>query len=412
MDGGIYSARGKCTCGGRFVDTGKSLSCELCGAHCRLVRVKFKQTIKKFTDYDKAKRFLNALRYRSDEDDYDPRDYRASQPLGFANLGGQWLSIRDGDGTRCLRNLRNHIGYGSEYFENRNVKDIGYAELEDFFHHLRRTTNLSGKTLHNVRTTLHSFFKWVEKRERKSGQSYTAPEFPEIRYKMRMRQVLDKDTQGLVLEEVRRISWDINPKIYLGCLWLATYVNVRPGELITILEKDIDRKTGVVYVHQIKERDPAKAKLIHLLDEDLDMVRMFPTALPHLPFFRHERRKGVGDWHRKRTGGQFGKDYLWKFWREACRNLGIEGVPLYPGTRHTTVVALSDEGFSPEEIMEHGTQHATSKAFHRYFHQKVEKRKAVSQAARLGHQKGTVFLDIANRQHSEISNKNGAEGGI
>lgn len=395
MDGGIYSAQGKCACGGCFRDTGRGVFCERCRAHCRSLQVKFRQTKKRFVDYEKAKRFLTALRYRVDEDAYDPRDYRASQPLGFANLGQQWLNVRANDGTRCLRNLQRHILYGSDYFESRNIKDVGYGELEDFFYHLRQTTSLSGKTLFNIRTTIRSFLRWVEKRE--AGKGYRAPEFPEIRYTMAMRKVLDKDTQALVLEEVRRISWHINPKIYIGCLWLSTYVNARPGELIRILEKDIDRKTGAVYVHHTKERDPAKAKMIHLLDEDLEMIKMLPLAIPSLPFFRHERRKGVGQWHRERTGGRFGKDYLWKWWRDACRNLGIEDVSLYPGTRHTTVVALSDEGYTPEEIMEHGTQHATSKAFHRYFHQKVEKKKAVSKAARKRYSSGTNFSGAVNR---------------
>jgi hypothetical protein len=106
MDGGIYSAQGKCACGGRFRDTGKGLFCEQCGAYCHSLQVKFHKTKKRFTDYQQAKRFLNALRYSVDEGKYDSRDYLYSQPLGFANLSNQWLDRRANDGTRCIRNLR------------------------------------------------------------------------------------------------------------------------------------------------------------------------------------------------------------------------------------------------------------------------------------------------------------------
>jgi integrase len=373
------------------------------GVGCRSLQVKFKQTKKRFTNYQQAKRFLNALRYKVDEGEYDHRDFLGSQPMGFANLGQQWLDRRELDGTKCVRNLRRHIQYGVEFFGNQNIKDIGYGELEDFFHELRKRTNLASKSLFNIRTTLRSFFHWVEKREGRNGaKQYTAPELPEIRYTMEMRKILDKNTQMLVLDEVKKISWNINPKIYLGCLWLSTYINTRPGELIQVLEKDIDRQGGTIHVHKTKERDPAKAKKIYLLDEDPATVRDLPPAMPHLPFFRHEKRKGAGEWHRARAGGRFGKDYLWKWWRDACRHLGIEEVPLYPGTRHTTAVALSEAGYTPEEIMEDGTQHSTSRSFHRYYHQRVEKRKAVSQATRSRYSSGTKIPGLVKPQVFEI----------
>ena len=39
------------------------------------------------------------------------------------------------------------------------------------------------------------------------------------------------------------------------------------------------------------------------------------------------------------TGDQFGKDYFYKWWKKACTNLGIDGVDLYGGTRHSTATA-------------------------------------------------------------------------
>ena len=49
----------------------------------------------------------------------------------------------------------------------------------------------------------------------------------------------------------------------------------------------------------------------------------------------------------------FGNKYLYKWWKKACSNLGIEGVDLYGGTRHTSTTTLTDH-FTPEEIRSQG----------------------------------------------------------
>lgn len=51
--------------------------------------------------------------------------------------------------------------------------------------------------------------------------------------------------------------------------------------------------------------------------------------------------------------------------KKACDNLGIEGVDLYGGTRHSSALALRDL-ISPEQIRR-ATMHGTNKAFERYF---------------------------------------------
>ena len=85
-----------------------------------------------------------------------------------------------------------------------------------------------------------------------------------------------------------------------------------------------------------------------------------------MPFFRHEKRKGVSAKLLK-AGGMFGKDYFYKYWRKACQNLGIDGVSVYPGTKHSTTTAARFEvGMSPEEIRMELTEHKTNKAFDRY----------------------------------------------
>lgn len=82
-------------------------------------------------------------------------------------------------------------------------------------------------------------------------------------------------------------------------------------------------------------------------------------------YFLHEgRRSGV------KAGQPYGEKYLYKWWVKACENLGVEGVDMYGGTRHSSAVALRKH-FSPEQIKQ-GTMHQTNKAFERYFRIEAE----------------------------------------
>ncbi len=66
-----------------------------------------------------------------------------------------------------------------------------------------------------------------------------------------------------------------------------------------------------------------------------------------------------------KKGQKYGEKFFYKWWKKACNNLGIIGVDLYGGTRHSSAVALR-EHFSPEQIKQ-GTMHQTNKVFERYF---------------------------------------------
>jgi integrase len=371
MLGGVYSSQKCSVCESRFEDDGKRALVCPSHPHCQATKffVRFKGIFRRFSDYRSAQRFLTGLRYESDKGSFDVRDYRADQPLGVENLSKTWLKHREQDGVRCMRNLKNHIGRAVAFFGNRSVRDIGYGDLEDFRYSLPKS--LSNKTVSNIFRTLHSFWVWAAKRE-----DIKMPEFPKIEYELGWRKIIDKETQGRVLAEVRRISWHINPKIYIGCLWLSTYVNVRPIELIHVRESDFDLANGIMYVRHNKERRPKK---VYLLPEDVELIKSFPQSLhPNRTyFFRHGRRKRIN----ASKQGQFGKDHLANWWRKACTNIGIEGVPLYPGTRHSSVVELGDF-YTPEEIMGDGTGHRTHESFSRYFKLKAEKRREIAAKAR------------------------------
>jgi integrase len=184
-----------------------------------------------------------------------------------------------------------------------NVKSISFGEIEDFLH----SQKVSDKTKSNMKSCLHTFFVWIKKRE-----NIPMPEFPEIKYELGWRQTIDKDTQQAIIDEVYKISYHLNPKIWLGIKWLSTYFTIRPIELINIKEKEISADSGYIFIPWPKEK---KAKAIPLIAEDVEILESFPKGLPELYFFRHP--PGVRNC---KPGGQFGQRYLYKWWKKACKN--------------------------------------------------------------------------------------------
>jgi hypothetical protein len=127
--------------------------------------------------------------------------------------------------------------------------------------------------------------------------------------------------------------------------------------LIHVQEKDFRHDLGVVEIWHSKTDEP---RFVPFLPEDMELARSFGPALPHLYFFRHVKGNGP-----TQPGSPFGPKYFYKWWEKACLNLGIEGVDLYGGTRHSSTRALR-EFRTPEEI-KRATMHSTNKAFERYF---------------------------------------------
>lgn len=216
------------------------------------------------------------------------------------------------------------------------------------------------------------------------------PEFPTVKFELGWRNIVSKEIQQEILAEVKRIS-EHNIKIWIGVKWLATYIAIRPKELRNIKEGDFDLSIGVVNVKTNKESKP---KIIPLLPEDIDLVKSFPTALPHLYFFRHTKAKGLPE-HKK---GKFSPNFLWSYWKKACKNLGIKDVDLYGGTKHSSATALRKK-FSPEQIKKYGTKHTTSAAFDRYLQFELQDSLEIYQES-AGGKKGEV-VEIGKAQSNK-----------
>jgi integrase len=245
---------------------------------------------------------------------------------------------------RSFGHIKKHIQYAQGFFGDTNVKFINVGQIEDFELHLRDTTELGDKTIANIFSDLRSFWTWLVRREK----GINPIEFPKIDYELGWRNTVSKDNQQAIIEEVYRICKDV--KVCIAIEWLSRYYSIRPIEMLHIQECDFDFEMCGVRVKYNKEKKP---KWVPMLEEDLELVQSFPTVLDKsLPFFR-------------RDGKPYGRKRLYKWWKKACENLGIEDVDLYGGTRHSTVKALRHTR-TPEEI-KRGSMHSTNKAFDRYF---------------------------------------------
>ena len=354
MKGNVYTDEKCPVCGGKLNHSGDRDGFLCINGHGPFIpkkmRVKFGRDVsKRFAKYGAARQFLEGLRFKTVEGTFDERDYRKDHPLGFRTQFEKFLKIkaRDASAKHVKKNIEPVFNRAVAVWNQKNVKTIGYSEIEDFINDLE----LSDKTRHNYCSVLHNFFKWLSKREK-----VPIPEFPIVSFTLGWRNIVNVETQSAIIDEVKRISWDRTPKVWVGIKWLATYVSIRPNELRNLKERHIDIN-GCFVIPDPKEKMP---KIITMLPEDIELYHSFPRALPEMYFFRHDKPHG-----QTKAGEQFAARHLYKWWKKACSNLKIEGVDLYGGTRHSTTTALANH-FSEDQLMNEGTCHKTNKAFRRY----------------------------------------------
>ncbi len=142
---------------------------------------------------------------------------------------------------------------------------------------------------------------------------------------------------------------------------MSTYVNLRPGDLLKIKEKDIDLRYGDITIHYHTKKKNKK-KTVRLIPEHIeifqDLKEQFP-AVPELKFFRHH-----GGVKSVKMNQPFGEKYFYKAWKRACKKLGIVELDLYGGTRHTSTTEIAKRAGSKNA--REASDHKSNKAFERY----------------------------------------------
>ena len=165
MAGKIHSDQRCPICNGRFAHDenrhGLFCSGNPAGSHPETAapgtfRVYFKSTTKRFRDYYSAERFLNFLRAKQDENDYDPRDYRQDAPLGFSTLAIEYIQGKEKEGLKSINNLRNYMRRAREKWGQKNVKSFTKGDIKKLLYGIE---GISDKTRFNHLSCLRDFFK-------------------------------------------------------------------------------------------------------------------------------------------------------------------------------------------------------------------------------------------------------------
>lgn len=359
MKGSIVTNQ-KCTiCNGPLVHDEKRHGC-FCKNHPHIAATRFivrfpAGIFQRHRSYDSASQALNHLRYEKGnrKERFNPDDYKAIRPNSFIALKDKYLARKKDRAT--YRKIEGYINKASNHFQLTNIREITGADIEDYLYSI---SGISEKTRFNHMTQLRDFWKWCLARGNIISLA-EMPTFPEIEYTLGYRKITDWKTQEEVIKKVREISYHINPKIWLGIDMLATYTALRPDDLRRVTECSLDANGWLVIHNPTKKKN--KFKTIHLHEDHVMAWKKLQkeyAALPDIPFFRHVA--GISGCV---ANEKFGDKYLYKWWVKACEQIGLEGVPLYPGTKHTTATETAKMLGTDKARSVSGL---TNKAFDRY----------------------------------------------
>lgn len=359
MKGNIYT-RQKCTiCDGQLIHDERRAGC-FCELHpeigaSRGFYLKFGQDInKRFKTYELAYHYLIGMRYEVEQNKFDVRDHMHSNPLGFSTLAKKYLDFKEKQNMASFYHVKRYLKEASALFLDKNIKEIKKKEIRGFLDSL----NVSSKTKKNYASQLHDFFYNFLYDEEEILSIDQLPRFPKIDVELGFRKLVDMDTREKIVDKLRDMTYERSPKIWLGVDLLCTYNNLRPGDIRRLKEGDIDLEYGVLTFWRPtktkKHKDP-KVIRIRLLDyyiEEFKKLKKEYPAVDTVLFFR--RPDGV----------PFGKDMLYRNWKKACKEIGIDDLDLYGGTRHSSITAIAKA--AGKKIAREYSGHHSNKAFDRY----------------------------------------------
>jgi integrase len=360
--GGIYSDQKCGGCGKSFVDDGRV--CLRCPDHPYSIatsfKVKLRGTTARFSGYWEAKNYLYAARQAIGAGTWSApgkvitlghiQDAFLDWKRDLVKMGRLNTSSVNAYNSRLCR-IVDTIGV------SKDASSVRYRHVHSFLY----KSGGAPKSIYDSYTVFKEMIEWAFD----MGDITAKPKWPpfdfSLEHDMKRRKTVDKETQTRILHDIYLHEWDIRPRLYLAVRFLATYISIRPKELLTVEERDYNRKQGYLVIKQHKTG--RGNKIVRLTQQDIALLDELPRGMPGMPLFRHDVPcQGVN-----RAGDGFGQAAFYRAWKRACKRLGIEDVDLYGGTRHSSAVALyKDAGVSPEEIKK-ATGHKSSVAFTRYF---------------------------------------------
>lgn len=233
--------------------------------------------------------------------------------------------------------LRQHCGF----WDGKIMHDIGYDTLEQWRDELV-AKGLKGKTIKSI----FAFFRGFLRDHRRRVPRFVIPEFPKIK-------IVAVAKPRMPLNDLTRVLAEI-PDEDLGIFLCLVYTTIRPSEARALRTCHYDRKAGVLDVREAlktssganpksgetktgsRGKYPLPTDVQKWLAEHTPTERRFDQEAPLFP--------------NPRTGRFYKRAVPTDIWRAACERADVDYVALYPATKRSGLTALSEAGYSIEDI--------------------------------------------------------------
>ncbi len=256
--------------------------------------------------------------------------------------------------------LRRHC----DFWDGKIMLDVGYDSL-DQWRKMLFAKGLKGKTVKSI----FAFFRGFLRDHRRRVPSFVIPEFPRIK-------VVQAEKPRMPLNDLVRVLAKI-PEEDRGIFLCMAYTTIRPGEARAIRVEHYDWKAGVINIREALKTssgvnpEPGETKtgsrgkypvpddLRRWLAEHTSTATRFDARAPLFP--------------NPRTGNLYKRAVPTDIWRAACKKAKVEYVSVYPATKRSGLTALSEAGFSIEDVQAMG-RHKNSAMTREYIVEDDQKR--------------------------------------
>lgn len=330
MLGSIRSRQKCCKCGGPLIHDERRNGC-FCKDHPEVAATSFVvwfpgDVYRRYKSYESACQALNFLRHeRGTKKNFNAEDYKSTKPHAFINLVPKYLEEKSS--MKSFKQIERHMNQAAEHFGDEILRDIKWPHIKEY---VTSIPDIGLKTKANILSRLHDFWMWALEEEKITQNEM--PVFKKIEYVLGYRKITTWQIQRQVLDKIKEMTYHFNPKVWLAIDMLATYTEIRPDDIRRIREEDFDG-CYVTIMNPTKKKN--KMKMFRLCKDHIDewktLQKRYPCLNEEVPFFRHECTMS-----NRKAGTQFGINYLSRVWDAACKEVGLEGVSLYAGTKHTT----------------------------------------------------------------------------
>lgn len=171
----------------------------------------------------------------------------------------------------------------------------------------------------------------------------------------------DMETQEAILREIPSVHWPI--------MWFIAKQGVRPAEARALHWEDLDLRKGLVCIrrtfslNELKVTTKGKhADWLPLHPEVKKMIMELPRGISGFIFTYRDR--------------PYSESMMRKLWKAACGRLGISGLTLYQGTRHSVASDAVQRGLSLYDVMD-ALRHRDIRTTMKYSHLEMEGKKRV-----------------------------------